>query len=77
MQQKLPDPSTHKLYFDHGTATLDAWYPPLQAQADKIIKAKGYTSQNWQSLTFEGAEHSEHAWAARLDIPLIFLLALK
>ncbi|MCG9966151.1 alpha/beta hydrolase [Shewanella cutis] len=77
MQQKLPDPSTHKLYFDHGTATLDAWYPQLQAQADKIIKAKGYTSQNWQSLTFEGAEHSEHAWAARLDIPLIFLLALK
>lgn len=77
MQQKLPDPSTHKLYFDHGTATLDAWYPPLQAQADKIIKAKCYTSQNWQSLTFEGAEHSEHAWAARLDIPLIFLLALK
>ncbi|MGL4747379.1 MAG: alpha/beta hydrolase [Shewanella sp.] len=77
MQQKLPDPSTHKLYFDHGTATLDAWYPPFQAQADKIIKAKGYTSQNWQSLTSEGAEHSEHAWAARLDIPLIFLLALK
>lgn len=77
MQQKLPDPSTHKLYFDHGTATLDTWYPPLQAQADKIIKAKGYTSQNWQSLTFEGAEHSEHAWAARLDIPLIFLLTLK
>lgn len=77
MQQKLPDPSTHKLYFDHGTATLDAWYPPLQAKADKIIEAKGYTSQNWQSLTFEGAEHSEHAWAARLDIPLIFLLALK
>lgn len=77
MQQKLPDPSTHKLYFDHGTATLDAWYPPLQAQVDKITKAKGYTSQNWQSLTFEGAEHSEHAWAARLDIPLIFLLALK
>ncbi|QKG98471.1 esterase [Shewanella oneidensis MR-1] len=77
MQQKLPDPSTHKLYFDHGTATLDAWYPQLQAKADKIIEAKGYTSQNWQSLIFEGAEHSEHAWAARLDIPLIFLLALK
>lgn len=61
MQQKLPDPSTHKLYFDHGTATLDAWYPQLQAKADKIIEAKGYTSQNWQSLIFEGAEHSEHA----------------
>ncbi|HEY9041945.1 MAG TPA: alpha/beta hydrolase-fold protein [Rheinheimera sp.] len=74
MRQALPVAGKHKLYFDFGTATLDAWYPPLQAQADAIIKSKGYTAADWQTLRFDGAEHSEHAWAERLHLPLTFLL---
>lgn len=74
MRQKLPEPASHKLYFDYGTATLDAWYPPLQAQADAILASKGYTTANWQTLRFEDAEHSENAWAERLHLPLTFLL---
>lgn len=74
MRQQLPDPASHKLYFDYGTATLDAWYPPLQAQADAIMASKGYNGDNWQTLRFDGAEHSENAWAARLHLPLTFLL---
>ena len=74
LRQKLPEPGRHKLYFDFGTATLDAWYPPLQAQADAIMASKGYDSSNWQTLRFDGAEHSENAWAERLHLPLTFLL---
>lgn len=73
MQQNLPDPASHRIYFDYGTATLDALYPPLQAKADAVMRDKGYDASNWQTLKFEGAEHSEKAWAARLDIPLQFL----
>lgn len=74
MRQALPVAGKHKLYFDFGTATLDAWYPPLQAQADAIIESKGYTAADWQTLRFDGAEHSENAWAERLHLPLTFLL---
>ena len=73
MRQSLPDPATHRIYFDHGTATLDAAYPPLQARADAVMADRGYTAANWRTLRFEGAEHSENAWSARLDQPLVFL----
>lgn len=74
MRQNLPDPKTHKLYFDYGDQTLDALYPALQAKADEVLKAKGYTSKNWMTRFFKGEDHSEKAWNKRLDFPLQFLL---
>jgi enterochelin esterase-like enzyme len=74
LAEALPDPVTHKLYFDHGTQTLDALYPSIQKQADSILKSKGYRSKNWVTKIFKGADHSENAWKKRLEIPLIFLL---
>ena len=70
----LPDPSHHVFYFDHGTETLDALYAPLQEMADKVMKEKGYGEENWTSKVFQGEDHSERAWAKRLEIPLQFLL---
>lgn len=75
MAEHLPDPETHRLYFDYGTATLDANYPVLQARADAVLQARGYGPKHWQTVRFEGAEHSEAAWADRFSIPLQFLLA--
>ena len=74
MQNRLPDPKKHKIYFDHGTATLDAMYPPMQKQADEVMRAKGYGSENWITLEFPGEPHTEEAWSKRLDKPLLFLL---
>jgi predicted alpha/beta superfamily hydrolase len=72
----LPDPKTHRLYFDHGTATLDALYPPFQARMDKALREGGYIEgSNAMTRRFEGAEHNEAAWRARVEIPLRFLLA--
>jgi predicted alpha/beta superfamily hydrolase len=70
----LPDKKTHKIYFDYGTATLDSLYPPLQAKADVVMKKHGWGKKQWITLAFPGADHSEKAWAARLDEPLNFLL---
>jgi enterochelin esterase-like enzyme len=74
MKTHLPDPKTHKLYFDYGTDTLDALYPPLQNQADEIIRARGYHDKNWMTKEFPGEDHSETAWHKRLHIPFEFLL---
>jgi predicted alpha/beta superfamily hydrolase len=71
----LPDPATHKYWFDYGTATLDASYEPYQQRADAILRKGGYVEgQNWITRKFEGAEHSEKAWRLRVDQPLVFLL---
>lgn len=74
LKTKLPDPKKHKFYFDYGTATLDALYPPLQQKADEVMKEKGFTGKNWITKEFPGEDHSEKAWHKRLQIPLTFLL---
>lgn len=71
---KLPDPSSHKFYFDYGTETLDAWYKPYQITVDSMLLKRGYQSKNWITREFAGEDHSEKAWNRRLDIPIKFLL---
>jgi len=71
----LPSAKDHKIYFDHGDKTLDAWYPSFQKQADIIMKQKGYANgKNWLTLVFPGEDHSERAWARRFAVPLKFLI---
>jgi len=71
----LPPPGRHKLYFDHGTATLDALYEPFQQRMDGRLAAAGYTwDVDWITRKFAGAEHNEAAWRARVEGPLRFLL---
>lgn len=74
LQAHLPNAKNHKLYFDCGDQTLDALYPGIQNKVDEIMKAKGFTSKNWQTKYFPGENHSEQAWNARLYIPMVFLL---
>lgn len=74
LKANLPDPETHKIYFDCGDQTLDALYPPLQKKVDDIMSGKGYSKSNWMTKFFPGENHSERAWHKRLDVPLVFLL---
>lgn len=75
LKRAMPDPKTHRIYMDHGTATLDAMYAPYQVRADSVMRSAGYVDgRNFMSRVFEGAEHSERAWRVRLDVPLMFLL---
>ena len=71
----LPDPATHKLYFDHGSETLDANYARYQDRVDRVVRRRGYLQ--WQttlSLSYPGEKHNEISWASRVMVPLQFLL---
>lgn len=75
LRQSLALPKTHRLYFDHGTETLDSQYAVYQQRIDRIVAAKGYRQgKNWVTRNFPGQEHNEKSWASRVDVPLQFLL---
>ncbi len=74
LSKNLPNPKNHRIYFDYGDQTLDAMYPNLQKKVDEVMVKKGYSSQNWITKYFPGANHSENAWNNRLNYPLEFLL---
>ena len=75
LRRALPSPSTQRVYFDHGTATLDSLYAPLQREVDALMRAGGFVEgRSWTTRVFPGAEHSERAWRVRVEEPLIFLL---
>jgi predicted alpha/beta superfamily hydrolase len=74
LEQHLPSPKTHKIYFDYGTETLDASYLPYQHRVDEVLKLKGFTEENSKNLKFEGTDHSENSWNRRFQIPVEFLL---
>lgn len=76
LRRTMPDPATHRVYMDIGTATLDSLYPPHQRAADSLFLAAGYRpGVNLHTEIFTGAEHNERAWRTRVHIPLRFLLA--
>jgi enterochelin esterase-like enzyme len=77
----LPDPKTHKLYFDHGSETLDVIYKRYQDRVDAVVARRGYRlganirgGTNWLTKSFPGQKHNEISWASRVDVPLQFLL---
>lgn len=74
LKHNLPNPKSHKIYFDYGDQTLDAMYPPLQKKADEVMLRRGYSSKNWITRFFPGDDHSERSWSKRIHIPLLFLL---
>ena len=76
LQGHLPGPATRRLYFDRGTATLDAAYPAYQDLAAGLVRAGGYAEgRNFATRVFEGDAHDEASWSKRAEIPLRFLLA--
>ena len=71
----LPSARTHKLYFDHGSETLDAIYARYQHRVDAVVSRQGYRQWfNALSLSFPGQKHNEVSWASRVAVPLQFLL---
>lgn len=74
LEEHLPSPGSCLLYTDRGDSTLDALYPPFQDSLDSLLTDRGWTAPTWQTRVFPGAAHMEHDWAARLHVPVTFLL---
>ncbi len=73
---RLGQPDGRRVWMDHGTATLDQYYAPYQAVVDARFTASGWQKgRDWESRVYEGAEHEENAWAARLPEIFGWLLA--
>ena len=74
LEQSLPSPTRHRIYFDHGTETLDSMYASLQKSVDLVMSKKGYKSKQWISRSWPGQDHSERSWRGRFALPASFLL---
>lgn len=73
---RLGAPDGRRVWMDHGTATLDAYYAPYQQVVDARLGAAGWQKgRDWESRVYAGAEHEENAWAARLPEIFGWLLA--
>ncbi|WP_374531244.1 alpha/beta hydrolase [Novosphingobium sp.] len=73
---RLGQPDGRRLWLDHGTGTLDAFYSPYQDAIDRRIEQSGWRRGiDFQSKVYPGAEHEENAWAARLPEIFGWLLA--
>jgi predicted alpha/beta superfamily hydrolase len=73
---RLGAPDGRRVWLDHGTATLDQYYAPYQQVVDARFAAAGWKrGRDWESKVYEGAEHEENAWAARLPEIFGWLLA--
>ncbi len=75
---RLGQPDGRRVWMDHGTATLDAFYAPYQQVVDARMVAQGWQKGgDFESRVYEGAEHEENAWAARLPEIFGWLLAKR
>lgn len=73
---KLGPPNGRRVWMDHGTALLDAHYPPYQAKITEAFRANGWREgKDFVARSYEGAEHDEIAWNARLPEMLAWLWA--
>ncbi|AUX69202.1 hypothetical protein CHX26_06555 [Porphyrobacter sp. HT-58-2] len=75
---RLGQPDGRRVWMDHGTATLDQFYAPYQQVIDARFASAGWQKgRDWESKVYEGAEHEENAWAARLPEIFGWLLAKR
>lgn len=68
VELELGKPKGRRIWFDHGTEMLDAFYQLYQENLDAALIANGWTKgRDFDSRIYVGAPHEENAWAARLD----------
>jgi len=76
--QRLGQPDGRRLWMDHGTATLDRFYAPYQQAIDARVRAEGWAeNRDFRTEVYDGAEHEENAWAARLPEIFSWLLSAR
>ena len=68
VRKELGKPKGRRIWFDHGTETLDAFYQPYQENLDAALVANGWRKgRDFSSRVYQGTPHEENAWAARMD----------
>ena len=60
-----------KIYFDHGTESLDAFYPASQKSVNDILDAQGI---NYKYIIFDGYGHEPEYFGKRFGSILSYLI---
>lgn len=72
-----PEPRP-RLWMDHGTLNLDATYAPVQQQVDAwLVRCGLVRDTDFVSKVYEGADHNEAAWRARVPDALRYLFPAR
>jgi hypothetical protein len=70
----LTPPRGTRYWFDYGTLGLDSAYGPTHDAVRTWLLAQGLVEgRDFAVRSYEGADHNEASWRARLDDPLTFL----
>jgi enterochelin esterase-like enzyme len=70
----LTVPTGTRYWFDYGTEGLDASYGPTHDAVRVWLLGQGLVEgRDFVVRPYEGADHNETSWRARLDDPLTFL----
>lgn len=77
LSQYLPLAGRHRIYTDRGDDWLDSLYAPTHRFVGEVLRDRGYTHADAMTPVFDGTGHTEADWAARLDVPLRFLMGSR
>ncbi len=77
LSQALPAAGHHRIYTDRGDDWLDSLYAPAHRFVGELLRDRGYTTADAMTPVVDGSGHSETDWSARLEIPLLLLLAKR
>ena len=66
-------PPNNRLYFDHGSETLDGFYHPYQNEIDLQIGTR-FPSASYMSFYYPGFDHSEKSWSHHFEKAMLFLM---
>lgn len=70
----LRAPASARYWFDHGTRGLDAAYAPTHEAVRGWLRSQGRVEgRDFVVRAYEGADHNEASWRARLEDPLMFM----
>ncbi|WP_340586418.1 alpha/beta hydrolase [Erythrobacter alti] len=74
LDAKLGGPRERRLWLDHGTEMLDAYYAPWQRAVSEDLTRNGWREGvDFSARVYRGAEHDEIAWNARMAEMLAWL----
>jgi enterochelin esterase-like enzyme len=74
IENGMTAPEGVRMWFDYGTVGLDGEYGPTHAAVREWLLEQGRVEgEDFVIREYEGAEHTEASWRARLDDPVTFL----
>lgn len=77
LHKHLPPPGKLRVYSDYGDDALDSLYAPTHGMLVELLRDRGYTDEQVMLRVYLGRGHNEEDWAARVDVPLVFMMGTQ